>query len=331
MTMITVCAMLFTVAAQGLPAQAPTLSEADRVRLAEAFRIGRALGDDVGPGATETPFAVLLVAPDQEFLIGHPRPSPDFRAVGRDSLLQADVYVRPRSFATGLLATFPAVGGVSTIVMGQPEQTGRSSTFWVLTVLHERFHQIQTSQGGYYDAVNALDLAGNDRSGGWMLNYAFPYDSSGVAERFDRYRAALRAGLAARSPAQVDSVVRSVLAARAALRDVLRAPDWRYLEFQLWQEGIARYTEIRVARAVRELQPLPSFAALPDFIPYAIAADSLRRNVERELGSLELSRSKRVSFYAAGAAEGLLLDEYNPTWRTRYFAERFALEPLYKR
>ena len=310
-------------------AQSPTLSDPDRIRIAESFRLGKALGAELGPGAVEIPFAILLVTPDREFLIGHPRPSTEFVPLGHDSLLGTTVHSRPRQYGVGLLATFPAVGGLSTIVVGQPEQTRKSSTFWVLTVLHERFHQIQSSQSGYYDGVAKLDLAGGDQTGNWMLNYPFPYDSAKVVEAFHKYRDVLRRSLA--PDADVGQAVRDVLAARATLRGALSPAEWRYFEFQLWQEGISRYIELRVARAAAEQQPNAEYLKFPDVIPYAVAADSLRKNIERELATLNLSGWKRVAFYPTGAAEGLLLDRVNPTWRSRYFTERFALEPLYKR
>lgn len=317
------------IAAPEADGQSPSLSEPDRARIAEAYRLGKALGAELGPRSSEVPFAILLVTPDREFLIGHPRPSADFTAAGYDSSLGSAIHSRPRQFSTDLLATFPAVGGLSTIVVGQPGQTKRSSTFWVLTVLHERFHQLQTSQHGYYDGVRKLDLANGDESGQWMLQYPFPYDSSQVIARFHEYRDALRRSLA--SDANADQAMRDVLAARSAMRALLPAADWRYLEFQLWQEGISRYTELRVARAAAAHQPLPAFANLPDVIPYSTAADSLHRSVERELSTLDLKGWKRVAFYPTGAAEGLLLDRVSPGWRDRYFTERFALEPYYRK
>jgi hypothetical protein len=67
-----------------------------------------------------------------------------------------------------------AVGGVATIVVGQPAHTGQTSTRWVLTALHEHFHQLQFSQPGYYPGVTALGLARGDTTGMWMLNHGFP-------------------------------------------------------------------------------------------------------------------------------------------------------------
>jgi pimeloyl-ACP methyl ester carboxylesterase len=299
----------------------PALPEADRIRLAEAFALAETAAADVWEGWGEVSFAVLLVAPEHEFLVRHPRPSADFSLIGYDELLGSEVYVRDRVFPPHLLAAFPAVGGVSTVVIGQPEATRRSSTYWVLTALHEHFHQLQTTRPDYYARVAALDLAGGDETGMWMMNYPFPYDAPLVATSIGAYRDALVAALA--DPGEIAGY----RAARAGLRDALDPADYRYLSFQLWQEGVARYTEIRVAEAAAERhQPLPAFAALDDFVPYGEAAATLRRQLADELAGLDLGARQRVAFYPLGAAEALLLDAAHPGWQARYFDEPFYLE-----
>ena len=82
-------------------AAAAPWSEPDRIRLAEAFRLADAIGNEVWPGWSSAPFAVLLVTPEQEFLIRHPAPSPDFVAGDDDSLLGSRVYARPRVLSPG--------------------------------------------------------------------------------------------------------------------------------------------------------------------------------------------------------------------------------------
>src|SRR6185503_17602430 len=104
---------------------APSLTQIDRVRLREMFRLGDTIGDRVWPGWSKAPFAVLLVTPEYEFLVRHPKPSADFTSLGYDTLLKSDVHYRKRTFSTHLLATFPAISGSmdSTIVVGQAENT----------------------------------------------------------------------------------------------------------------------------------------------------------------------------------------------------------------
>lgn len=309
-------------------AQQPSLQEADRVRLAEAFQLADDVQDCIWSAWSEVPFAVLLVTPEHEFLVRHPRPSDDFTLVAEyDSLLQSAVYVRDRQFSQNLLATFPAVGGLSTVVVGQPEQTGKSSTFWVITLLHEHFHQLQNAQSDYYESVASLDLSGGDETGMWMLNYPFPYDSAAVVERFAEYRDALARALGAARGPEAEEHIRDYLAARVRLREALDEADYRYLSFQLWQEGVARYTEYRVAEAGAEQhEPLASFRALDDFVPYTAVADSLRLSLARELADFDLASEQRVALYPIGAAEALLLDTVRPGWKRHYLSEKFYLE-----
>src|SRR5262249_14119539 len=141
----------------------PSLSEVDRVRLAEAFRLSDKLGDTLWPGWSKAPFAVLLVTSDKEFLVRHPQPSKDFTLLGHDTLLKNDVYYRDRKFATEMQATFPAVNGISTIVIGQAENTAsKTSTPWVITLMHEHFHQLQASQPNFFKETEALNLSHGD-------------------------------------------------------------------------------------------------------------------------------------------------------------------------
>lgn len=301
---------------------AATLREVDRIRLAESFRLAQALQDSVWAGWSRAPFAVLLVTPEHEFLIRHPAPSSEFESIGYDSLLLSEVFVRPRMFAPNLLATFPAVEGVPTVVIGQPEHTGKSSTLWILTVLHEHFHQLQMSHPAYHRNVEDLDLAQGDQTGMWMLNHPFPYGSSAVQERFRSFAQALARALGAVDTPDFRSHVESYRTQERALHAVLSERDRRYLAFQLWQEGIARYTEDQVAQlAARAYTPTDAFRALPDYLPFPAAADSLRQGILRGLKDDDLSARKRVAFYPVGAAIGLLMDRTVPEWKRGYLDE----------
>ena len=311
---------------------AVALAADNRIRIAEAFRLAAAVGDEIWPAWTSAPFAILLVTPEREFLLRHPRPSPEFTKVGYDSLLATDVFVRARKFAPNLLATFPAVGGVSTIVVGQPATTGKNSTEWVLTLLHEHFHQLQTSRPGYFARVDSLGLSRGDQTGMWMLNYAFPYDSARVRSLFATLTQRLDSALAATTDAEGATRWASVRTARADLRAALTPDDDRYLAFQMWQEGVARYTELAVARfAASRYTPSAAFAALPDFVPYATAAATIESNVRVGLRGSSLERGNRVAFYPAGAAFALMLDRTVPDWRAQYFEGAMSLDALTSR
>ena len=355
-------------ATQAVPAQAvtaPALAQIDRVRLREVFWLGDSIGDRVWPGWSKAPFSVLLVTPEYEFLVRYAGPQPeaassrltpkqkaassrrspkheaasigatapaDFTNLGYDTLLKTDVYYRKRIFPTHFLATFPAVSGsmISTIVVGQAENTSaKTSARWVITVLHEHFHQLQDSQPNFYSDVNALNLARGDQTGMWMLNYAFPYERIPVQEQFATMSKLLAAATEAPKRERAKRV-REYLEARRKFQEMLAPDDYKYFSFQFWKEGIARYTEYRVAEmAAAKFRVSKEFRALKDYQSFAEVARTTRERIFQQLATQKLAEAKREVVYSFGAAEGLLLDQINPGWRRRYFVEKFDLGKLY--
>ncbi len=308
--------------------QKPSLPETDRIRLAEAFRIGESLGNRVWSGWDKVPFAVLLVTPENEFLIRHPRPSQDFTLIGYDSLLKSDVYFRKRTQPTHFLATFPAVGGVSTIVIGQVENTSvKTSTPWVVTALHEHFHQLQDSQPNYYADVNALNLSGGNQTGMWQLDYPFPYSAPDVKQQFELLSRLLAETIQTEKQSEFSTKLATYLEARRKFEKMLSPADYRYLSFQLWKEGVSRYTEYRIAQlAAREFKPSKEFQALKDYSSFNDVADKIMKNILRQLTTIKFDESRREAFYPFGAGEALLLDRANPKWQSRYFVDKFYVD-----
>ncbi|NND45997.1 MAG: hypothetical protein HKN58_11810 [Xanthomonadales bacterium] len=299
----------------------------DRVRIAEAYRLADAVAEKQWPGWGEVPFVLLLLTEDTEYLYAHPYPPDEFVSLGVDAVVGAELHARPSTgaFGLGFAATFPAVRGVNTVVIGTPEHTGHTSTRWVLTALHEHFHQLQYTRPWYYEAVAALGLANGDETGMWQLNYPFPYDAPELGERFAAYRDALAHALDA-DDALLEAAMQAWAAARSAFAAGLAADDYRYFAFQLWQEGVARYTEYMVARAaITEHRPLPAFAVLDDFVPYQQAHSDMMSGLREELESLVLARDQRLVVYPVGAAEALLLDRAGEDWKARYFSSPLGL------
>jgi len=304
------------------------LQQADRVRLAEARHLADQVCDQLWPGWGATIFQVLLVGDSAEFLVDNQRHPGNFTRLGYDQVLRAEVWTRPRRFSPTLLATFPAVGGVPTIVIGSAERTGKSSTAWILTLLHEHFHQWQYSQPDYYAGVSRLGLARGDTTGQWMLDYPFPYDSAPIQRGMRSLAKALARALEAR-PEMRRGMLQAVSDNRATLRNLLTAADYRYFEFQLWQEGVARFIEYATARAAVEArEPSADLRSLPDYEPYSQAAERVLRDLRLELEQLDLARHRRVAFYPIGAALALLLDEARVDWKRAYARQPFRLPDL---
>jgi hypothetical protein len=306
---------------------APQLPTADRVRLAEGRRLAAQICDRLWPGWGRTAFQVLLVGDSAEFLVDNQRLPDAFTRLGYDSVLGAEVRSRPRQFPPTLLATFPAVSGLPTVVIGSAERTGKSSTAWILTLLHEHFHQWQYAQPGYNDGVSRLGLARGDTTGQWMLNYPFPYDSAPVQRAVRNLATALVQALEARPDSRARAL-EAVSDGRTALRKLLTAADYRYLEFQLWQEGVARFIEYAAGRAAAETKPSAGFQSLPDYQPYSQVSGRALRDLRKELEQLDLAERRRVAFYPIGAAWALLLDQTRPDWKQVYARQPFMLPDL---
>jgi hypothetical protein len=297
------------------------------VRLAEGRHLATQVCNRLWPGWGQTEFQVLLVGDSTEFLVGEQKNPAGFNRAGYDTLLRAEVWTRPRQFSPTLLATFPAVGGLPTIVIGSARRTGKSSTAWVLTLLHEHFHQWQYSLPKYSAGVSALNLARGDSTGQWMLNYPFPYDSAAIQRAMRSLATALIRALDA-GPEMRPRALQAVSDSRDTLRNLLTATDYRYLEFQLWQEGVARYTEYAVAQAAATRKASAQFRSLPDYESYGQAAEDGLHHLRLELTQLDLGRQRRVAFYPIGAALAVLLDDTRADWKQAYTRQPFALPDL---
>lgn len=301
----------------------PGISKEDKARIREAVLIADKYGESIWKGISRVPFSLILVTDSTEYLLFHSSPTSDFTLLETDTILRTKMYWRKRQFATKLLATFPAVGGINCIVMGTPANTGKNTTEWIITLLHEHFHQYVYSQPGYYEAVQQLDLAGGDQTGMWMLNYPFPYESKAVVRRYNKYILSLKKAAEGGSG-------KRYLKSRNSLAAMLKPADYRYFSFQLWQEGIARYTEYKFLEAMINYTPSAVITALPDFVSFEKYKQEFYSAEMQKLGVYRLPEEKRVCFYAVGFAEGILLDRLNHEWREGYLNNKFYLEKYRK-
>ncbi|MEW6061905.1 MAG: hypothetical protein AB1600_08200 [Bacteroidota bacterium] len=298
----------------------------DRVRIAEAIKISKLYGEHLWPGINSVPFTLILVTDSVEFLINHPSPSNDFTLLNYDSLLASNIYSRKTTLGKNLLATFPAVKGVNTIVVGTPENTGKNSTEWIVTLLHEHFHQYTYSSPNYYSEVDSLGLSGGDQTGMWMLNYPFPYTDSTIVFRYKQFVSALLKCLADIDTKSFESSFQEYTTERRNLQRSLSPADYRYFSFQIWQEGLARYTEYKFLELLHSYKPFKELSQLPDFVPFDKYRAEFYQKQFDQLKNCSPELSKRICFYAVGFAEGLILDKLNPLWKDQYLNKKFYIE-----
>ena len=308
------------------------LPKDDRIRIAEAFRLADSVEDRIWPKWSKAPFGLMLITNEYDYLVGHPHATNNFDTLGFDAEFRKLVLFRKRLFPVNLLATFPAINDIPTIVVGQSANTNvSSSTAWVVTILHEHFHQYQQSQPGYFAATQALGLSKGDQTGMWMLNYAFPYDSTEVVNAYAAMSHALVDSLTCQ-PHDQPGHLKFFFSTLERFKFLLSPDDFQYFSFQCWQEGVARYTEYRVADlASADYTPGAAFHSLNDYRPYRQIADSIHSRIIDELAKPSLGSSRRVAFYAFGAGEALLLDKVHPGWKRSYWDSKFHLEKYFSR
>jgi hypothetical protein len=308
-----------------ITAVAQQLPREEAIRIGEFYRLTAQIQDQIWPDWSKTPTPLLLVTDKAEFLTHHPAPPKDFTKVADG------IYARPRQFDVHLLATFPAFGPPAVIVIGQAQNTtAKTSTPWLIIVMHEHFHQLQDGQPGYFDAVNQLGLSSGDVSGMWMLNYPFPYERPEVVQSFGRLRDLLLKALAESDLERFKKVAAEYVTQRKQVFARLSPDDHKYLSFQLWQEGIARYTQIKAAEAASNYLPSADYAALPDYESFAGYAARARIETLNELRGADIGKLKRGFIYPFGAAEGLLLDRLNPGWKRDYFKHSLSTDALFE-
>jgi hypothetical protein len=324
-----VVALFLVIVASAWAAPTTKLSDYDKVRLREAFRLSDSLGNKLWPGWSEIPFPVLLITEKAEFLVHHTTPDSSFKESYDEPTLKTKVYVRPNTLPLGLQASYP-FNGVPTTVIGEAEHTdSKTTTPWIITLLHEHFHQLQDSKPGYFEGVDKLGLSGGDKTGMWMLNYPFPYDSASVQAEFDKLKVAL--GDAVNAPdSLLSEKFKNYCAVRKDFSHKLKDDDWKYMSFQLWQEGVARYTEFKVAEwANKNYTPTPGVGLLKDYEPIANTETLHRALIKKAPYNVGLGSNGRFCFYIIGCSEAYLLDRVNPKWKDNYFQQMFTLDPYF--
>ncbi|MEM8983891.1 MAG: hypothetical protein AAGC71_12750 [Pseudomonadota bacterium] len=279
------------------------------VRLAVgAIELSRHHVTDIWPGLSNLGPGFVLVSDDYETAFCF-QAAPGFEPLDTAGTLDCATHRRVRVLPRQLQASLNLFSSEETVVTAGPSTLGQSDTDWQLLFIHERFHQWQSTLPGYAASIAKLDLAGDDQTGMWMLNYPFPYADPAVNTAFDPVFAQLAQLFVANElhAADLDHYRQLRKRAFATVTD----PAQRYAEFQLWKEGAARWTELAAAEALALIPEL-------DADRFSVAALDRRTTIVRILTEHSLATAGRGMFYAFGAAEWQLVQRIDPSWRERY-------------
>jgi len=294
--------------------------------LTEGRYIATRYGNQLWSGFSQTRFPVLVLTKSQSLLScasslpkGFTKGKPDPKTGCRTDIGPAGL------FSVHMKATFPFGGAEPIVIVGDTGLSEKNSAAWIATLLHEHFHQYQMSWSGYYDELNALDLKNGDETGMWALKYPFSYEDPAIGHGLALLALQLASILQEKDPDEAMAKAYAYARLRPLVLGALSEADRRYLEFQLWQEGVARYTEL----AMTEFAAGGTDTRLNQTHDYAALAANLRMQMLRNLHDSSLSRDRRVYFYAFGAAEALVLDDLAPDWRQHYFEHPFSMAEFF--
>lgn len=312
---------IFAVAASAALFVIPTQS--DREMIADAQSIVRAHGDRVWDGFSQAPLPILLIGEEQETLFCGVA-TDGFVSAGFDAVSRCSMQFRPRELPTDLSAATD-LGEHQVIMMGTASTLETSRAEWVAIILHEAFHQYQSMLPAYNDATDRLrgDFEdGDEPDVRWMLDYAFPYADAQVRAIFAEMTGSALRFLEASSDPQKLAAIADYLAARERAEKNVGTKDWSYFEFQTGQEGVARWSEIRLAAAAGSHDP-----------ELAAVAEDTRLGLATSLRAIDrdgLNMWTRSAFYVLGAVEAEMLEQTGPAWRREYPRRPFQLGAMLK-
>lgn len=304
---------LFSAVALGASSQLP--AELDRRMIADAQAIVRNEGDLIWAGLSQAPLPTLLIGPAHETLFCG-LPTAGFSAIGFDPITRCTMQVRAQQLPVDLAAATD-LGNVSVVHMGLPDALEATQADWIATFLHEAFHQYQSTLPGYYSAVDVVRARLGKTVEQWMLEYPFPYADPKVKAEFAAMTLSAGQFLSAENDAQAETAIRSYVDARNRARDAISPDDWLYYEFQVGQEGVARWTELRFAAAAGNARP--DIAAIGEERTGGLAVS---------LGAIDrqgLNMWRRSSFYVLGSIEASMLERVRPQWQLEYATNPFAM------
>ncbi len=307
--------MLALLSAVALGATPHLPSEPEIRMIADAQAIVRSDGDLVWAGLSQAPLPTLLIGPEHETLFCG-LPTAGFSALGFDPITRCSMQVRARELPVDLAATTD-LGNVSVIQMGLPDALEATQADWIVTFLHEAFHQYQSTLPDYFSAVEVVRARLGKTSEQWSLDYPFPYADPKVKAAFAAMTMSAGEFLSADNDVQANAAIRSYVDARNRARDAMSPDDWLFYEFQVGQEGVARWTELRFAAAAGSARPDIATIGKERTGGLAVSLNAI--------DSQGLNVWKRSSFYVLGAIEASMLDRVRPQWQREYATNPFAI------
>ncbi|MBU1109335.1 MAG: hypothetical protein KKB51_21830 [Candidatus Riflebacteria bacterium] len=301
------------------------LSHDCRVLLAECIHARNSIGDSVWNNWSKTDCPINVITKDYEYLTGFADPPEEYTLLEHDKLLNADIYVKKRTFKQLLVGSALPLAGKLAVFISPPElfiDTFKiDMAFCRILLLHEMFHVHQINH--FPDGLEGIKAA--------QLEIKYPYKVELNNQLRGEEAVILKKAILADSKADKISQIELFIKKRQLRRERMKKefPDKydnksiEFEKFQEWLEGQARYTEVKIEEQMQN----PDYKAIPEF------RCSRGNTFEREMNKLDClaQNSGEESDYALGWAQWYVLDTLRPSWKTEAFAKNAAPESLLRK
>jgi hypothetical protein len=340
------------------------LSPLEEAHLREVFRLRQAVGEQVSPGFATANIPVIVYNEKNAFLVGYQNPPPGWlkvpqrTAYGRpwtpvagDTFFGQTYYFQqlepgqtPQSFtvlvgdqwvATLQTREYAEIYLYSEFrkavprfarsilpyrliwrtLMGETDQ-------YIAGLEHECFHAFEgvSVPTRLADAENAVQLEGR-----------YPWGHAGSNRMWEAETGSLVRAIQAASDDEARNLARQFLDQRDARRKAggLAADLVDYERQREWLEGLAKYAEVSIGRAVAATpgyHACEELKADADFKNYSTRSRYWSRQLNEVPRLLGHSDEKR--FYYSGMAQAILLDRLSPSWKQRAFSPTVFQETL---
>lgn len=291
------------------------LTKRDAALIREAINFQLNLGPKIWPGWNSSKAPIIYKSRGTDYLINHPNPPSDFSKF-YDETWGDTIMVRVSADKYKYCAAFP-VGGIITVVVSAPGDN-ENPCLWVLMVSHELFHVYQ----GSARPVNPFTgiYAGKHEM-------SFPYDFSN-ANQLAAYRieAELLFNFAIKQQPDIEDSItpKKVFANMLKVQKIVFTDSLHFIfkQWMEWMEGVARYTENKLAGLAKyesNYIPVKQFAdEFPEW-NYQKAWNEHYANQSSFIRFIGEKTANSNMFYYAGMAKALILDRVNSDWKREYF------------
>ena len=352
----------------GLPQKSAvleTLSEDDKIRLAETMHLRQALGNAVWPGWGQADIPAIVYNEGYAFLVGYPQPPDGWIKVpagiergGEWEIVPGDTY-RNQPYYRQMLTDPKITPQAFTVLVGERWVSSLQTMDWATISLIRTIRQDLPSflqpifpyrlflgqlLGGSpkyitltaheafhaYQGMTVPEKLAASENTSYQYEDQYPWDNQSLQDDWQKELDLLTQALQTDDQNQIAELARQFLSVRAERRASANLSQnlIDYEQQREWLEGLARYAELEIWRLAASggYAPLPETSTLTDFGDYG----GYDNRWSQEIGQISRMAGDEGDgrFYYSGMAQAFMLDRLMPDWKQKAFNEGVWLEDL---